>query len=143
MQWRDLILPEDCFDQEQVLNDWHFLLQRRDLDIMLVTSFGDIFFQDHDDAVYLLDATEGTFDKVLKHATDFEESLKNLDLVKEWFMPDIVKSLIELIPLRGAKSCFSMKVLPPDDGQYEVSNYQIALFSEHSRRCATYFSTKR
>ena len=143
IRWRDLILPEDCFDEAKLLAEWQFLLKRDDLQVILVTTLGDVFFQDVDDAVYLLDMSEGTFEKVITHSKHFEEALKNNDLVMEWFMPDIVEKLTIKFPIRSKASCFTMITLPPDGGQYKDDNYSFALFTEHSSRLAIYYKQKK
>ena len=136
LSWHDLILPEVAVNEEQVLADWSFLIDRKLDGLVLVSAFGDCFFQAEDESICFLDMTEGTFQKVLDKADDLEEALKNPDLLNEWFMPDILAEILKEMPVRNRSTCFSPKLLPALGGSYEKSNYQLRTHQEHSSICA-------
>lgn len=139
LSWHDLILPEDAVDEQAVLEAWSFIMDKPMEGIVLASAFGDCFFQGQDEAIYFLDMTEGTFQKVLDKADDLEEALKNPDLLNEWFMPDILAELLATMPMRNRMSSYSTKLLPALGGKYEQGNYQLSSHKEHSQKCADFF----
>lgn len=115
---------------ERLTENWTWLIGK-DKKVLLVSAIGDMFLTDSNKKVYWLDVGVGELKLVAGGLQDFEEKLKNIDQVNEWFMID----LITVLRLSGIKlkdgQLYSYKKLPIIGGDYASDNFVPLDIEEH------------
>jgi len=105
------------------LSYWRWLLEK-DFHPIVMTAFGDWFLLDQDGSVHFLDLVAGKLSKVAESGEQFKRIMgrpKNLD---QWFMAEVVQSLLDSGMVLGENQCFGFKIPPVLGGKIEVANIE-------------------
>ncbi|SRR6266487_2493946 len=122
--WKELTIPPDGFDCQQLLAEWRWLVPETMKPLWLNT-FGDWMLESPDGKIYFLDLLEGTFnciapsDQVVRERLE-QEANRNRWLMADWF---------ELCNERGlflrTGQCYGWKIAPILGGKFEIQNIQV------------------
>lgn len=128
--WKDLsFLPSD--EAIAALREaWSWRLPQVFQPVM-ASSLGDIFFQQGTDAVYWLDTGTAEITQVAESRAHFMDLLRGEEGVR-WFMPNLIKELLEAGKRLKPDYCYTYVVLPIfKEGKYEASNLNPVPAKEH------------
>ena len=123
MNLDDLTVKFSTDSADRLTEDWTWLIGI-DKTPIIVSAIGDMFLKDPNGKIYWLDVGQGKFEIVADQHQDFEEKLKNIEQVNEWFMIDLTTAL--RLSGKGLKDgqLYSYKKLPVIGGDYTVDNFE-------------------
>jgi len=107
---------------DKLTEDWTWLIGTNKTPI-IVSAIGDMFLKDVNGKIYWLDVGQGKCELVADRLEDFEEKLKNIEQVNEWFMIDLTTALRLSKELKDGQ-LYSYKKLPVIGGDYTVDNFE-------------------
>jgi hypothetical protein len=117
------------FDIEDALSSWRWLVPQP-MRALAMTAMGDLFLLDEDDAVWWLDAINGTCEQVAASQEELEVKLTDPELADEWFMTPLVLELRDVKPLKKGE-CYSPIHTPALGGSFEPENFEPCDWSVH------------
>lgn len=119
----DLTVKFDNNSSDRLTEDWTWLIGANKTPI-LVSAIGDIFLRDDNKKIYWLDVGAGKVELVANGIQDFEEKLKDVEHVNNWFMVDLIAEL--KLSGQGLKDgqLYSYKILPTLGGDYSTDNFE-------------------
>jgi hypothetical protein len=130
MNLDDLIVKFNKDSADKLTEDWNWLIGT-DKTPIIVTAIGDMFLKDTNQKIYWLDVGQGKCEIVADRLQDFEDKLKDIEQVNEWFMIDLTTAL----RLSGKElkdgQLYSYKKLPIIGGDYTVDNFAPLDIVEH------------
>jgi len=126
----DLIVKFDKDASEKLTGNWTWLIGTGK-EVLLVSTIGDMFLTDDNKRVYWLDVGSGEFKLVANTIEDFEEKLKNVEQVNEWFMIDLATELRHSGNKLKDGQLYSYKKLPIIGGDYTAENFAPLEIVEH------------
>ena len=115
---------------DRLTENWTWLIGT-DKKVLLVSAIGDMFLTDNSKKVYWLDVGVGELKLAADGIRDFEEKLKNIDQVNEWFMIDLITDLRLSDNKLKDGQLYSYKKLPIIGGDYTVDNFAPLDIEEH------------
>jgi hypothetical protein len=127
----DLSVNFDHVDQDLLLSDWHWLMGKDKLPV-LVTIAGDVFVQDSQEGtIHFLDTLEGVLVPIADDMEEFRSLLNDKQFVVEFFLFHLVAPLIRSgqIPPKG--HVFSFEVHPALGGEPVQANLKPADMAVH------------
>ena len=128
--WDDLKVDISTIDSSTLTQNWEWLIGT-DKRAILVTSVGDLFLADQEEACYWLNVGEGTIEKVADSIDEFNEVLQDDNVFEEWFLIGLVERIkskgMELRP----NHLYSYKKLPILGGEYEPENFELTEIQAH------------
>jgi len=128
--WNDLAVNFDHIDREKLVEDWQWLVGSSALPI-LITSVGDMFLQEVTGEIFWLITGSAEYKSVAESYDEFQDKLKDNEIVKEWFLVPVVSQLKENgIDLEQGK-LYGFKQLPVLGGAYEASNFELTDIEVH------------
>ncbi|MBI3220032.1 MAG: DUF1851 domain-containing protein [Bacteroidetes bacterium] len=98
---------------------------------ILVSAIGDMFLQANSKEIYWLDVGGGEMRLIANGIQDFEEKLKNIEQVNEWFMIDLAMNLRLSDKKLKDGQLYSYKKLPIIGGDYTADNFVPLDIVEH------------
>lgn len=119
----DLTVTFSNSNSDRLTEDWRWLLGT-DKKVLLISAIGDLFLTDIGKKVYWLDVGGGELKLVADTIEDFEEKLKNIEQVNEWFMIDLTTDLRLSDKKLKDGQLYSYKKLPILGGDYTVDNFE-------------------
>jgi hypothetical protein len=119
----DLTVNFNSDSSERLTDDWTWLIGK-DKKVLLVSAIGDLFLTDSGKKVYWLDVGGGELKLIADRLQDFEEKLKNIEQVNEWFMIDLTTDLRLSDKKLKDGQIYSYKKLPILGGDYTVDNFE-------------------
>jgi hypothetical protein len=119
----DLTVKFNNENSDRLTEDWIWLIGT-DKKVLLVSAIGDLFLNDHGNNVYWLDVGGGELKLVADTIQDFEEKLKNIEQVNEWFMIDLTTELRLSDKKLKEGQLYSYKKLPIIGGDYAIDNFE-------------------
>jgi len=117
----DLKITEDEFDPSRLIAHWTWRVPVHFQPLFLST-FGDWFFCDPDDRVYLFDLVAGELKQIADSRAEFEALLELEEYQREWLMSHLVEQLRRLSILRPRGQCYAFRTPPILGGQLSPSN---------------------
>jgi len=121
IQFSDLIINFDGLEDEELTNNWEWLVPE-DYNPILISVFGDIFFIDKADKVHWLSTGEGIMEQVAESEDQFRELLQDEEKLEEWFLPHLVHQLKEAGETLNKEEVFGFTTLPGLEGEFEINN---------------------
>jgi hypothetical protein len=118
----DLTVKFDMDSGHRLTENWTWLIGV-DKTPVIVSAIGDMFLKDKADKIYWLDVGGGEFKEVADGLPDFEEKLKNIETVDEWFLIDLTTALRLSDKKLKHGQLYSYKKLPIIGGDYTVDNF--------------------
>jgi hypothetical protein len=126
----DLTVKFNSDTSNRLTENWTWLIGS-DKKVLLVTIIGDMFVMDKSKRVYWLDVGTGEFKLVADCIDDFEEKLKNVEQVNEWFMIELATALRHSHNKLKDGQLYSYKMLPIIGGEYSPDNFAPLDIIEH------------
>jgi hypothetical protein len=130
MNLDDLIVKFNKDSADKLTEDWNWLIGT-DKSPIIVTAIGDMFLKDTNQKIYWLDVGQGKCEIVADRIQDFEEKLKDIEQMNDWFMIKLTTAL----RLSGKElkdgQLYSYKKLPIIGGEYTVDNFAPLDIVEH------------
>jgi hypothetical protein len=126
----DLTVKFNHATPDQLTEDWTWLIGT-DKTPILVSAIGDMFLQADSKEIYWLDVGGGELKLVAVGIQEFEEKLKDIDQVNEWFMIDLTTALRLSDKKLNEGQLYSYKKLPVIGGDYAVDNFEPANMEVH------------
>ena len=104
--------------------------------MVLVTLFGDLFYEQPAGEIWWLNSGTGSIKKVSASGAEFRQRLKTDD-AELWLLPQLVDRLRVAGKILAAEQCYTL-VTPPvfTQGKYEIDNIAIVPAIEHFRLSA-------
>jgi hypothetical protein len=123
--WKELIVGFDPSKSDALLAEWRWLTGE-DVEIVVVSSLGDLYLRDAQGHMLWLDVGSAHLTQVAESAEEFQRLMQQTDHANEWFVPQLVGDLIvsgkRLVP----GQCYSYKVPPMLSGKMELENFEPA-----------------
>lgn len=126
----DLVAKFNSDTSDRLTENWTWLIGT-DKEVLLVSAIGDMFLTDGKKRVYWLDVGNGEFNLVANSIEDFEDKLKNVEQVNEWFMIDLTTQLRLSDKKLKDGQLYSYYKLPIIGGDYTVDNFAPLDIEEH------------
>ncbi len=128
--WNELTVAfaEDAADD--FLSEWRWLVGDS-VQLMLISSLGDMFLADKAGHVHWLDAGTGQLTEVAGSFDEFQQLRREPENAEEWFVPLLVGDIIESGARLAPGECFGYKLAPIVGGQMEPCNFQPTNLSVH------------
>lgn len=126
----ELIVEFNDIPAGNLTTDWIWLIGKGKRPIM-ISAIGDMFLQDDNEKIYWLDVGSGELKLVAEGIHDFEEKLKNIELVNRWFMIDLITELRSSNKNLNDGQLYSYKKLPVIGGDYSIDNFEPADIEVH------------
>ena len=100
-------------------------------EVLLVTAFGDVFYQPADGGIYWLNTGTAETELVAANRTEFDAKLNTEEGV-DWLLPDLVVALEAEGKDRAPDHCYTYAILPIfAEGKFETWNFKPVLAEEH------------
>jgi hypothetical protein len=126
------LLPVKRNDWDELLVDWMLLIPAES-SCWLLTRFGELFLEQKDGKIGMLQVSAFHYQVVAKDKTDFEEWLVDPDKWSEWFLSPLVDRLEAAGKNLNPDCCYSF-ILPLGlNGQFALDNVAIIPIENHFR----------
>lgn len=126
----DLTINPEGLDRDTLLKSWTWAMEEPMLPV-LITAMGDAFAQGESGAVYFVDATCGTIDRVSEDGASFEALLADTTFVTEKMFPARVVSLRAADLNLGPGEVYSHINPLVFGGEEEIGNYEVINVAVH------------
>ena len=130
IHWDDLKINFDHIEVNRLTESWDWLIGK-DKTPILMSSIGDLFLSDQEENCFWLNVGAATIEKVANSIIEFENKLKNIEQVDEWFLIELVQEIKEKGLELNQKNLYSFKILPTLGGKYEPGNFELADIEVH------------
>lgn len=128
--WNDLTINFQGYDENDLLEQWRWLVGDK-MQLILVSSLGDMFLGNAQGQICWLDAGTGHLEQVAESQQDFEQRMQQRENADQWFVPQLVGDLIASGIRLGPGQCYSYKKPPVLGGEIEPGNFEPADLSVH------------
>lgn len=123
ISWDHLSVKFDEISADRLVHDWTWLIGK-DKQPIMVSSIGDLFLKDVNEKVYWLNTGDGTLTDVAEGIEQFKEKLQDPEIVRDWFLVD----LVAILNTKGKKlevgQVYSNKKLIVFGGDYSPENFE-------------------
>lgn len=127
----DLLLKDITkIDFEDILSSWQWRIADM-RGVVIVTVWGDIFFEGNDDGIYWLQTDDGSLTKVAESNEHFQSMLKDKSNIDNWFMPSLLEELYNSGKTLKEDEVFSRQKSPVIGGDYSLANIVPCSMSVH------------
>lgn len=120
-QFTNYIKDKSNINIESVLSDWNWILPKQ-LEVLYVTLFGDIFFTDSEGGVNWLDTGSFNLSKVAESLEKFHQLLQDEKNFNTWLLPRLCEELVTSGQKLEQEQVYSFKQMPALGGDYVVDN---------------------
>jgi len=125
-------LPIERSDWNALLVDWQSLIPTGSSP-WLLSRFGELFFEQADGRVGMLQVGDFQYSVVAKNKKDFEEWLVDPDKLSEWFLAPLVNQLVAKDRTLRPDYCYSFKQALGLGGLLSAENVMDIPIHEHFR----------
>lgn len=127
---KELTLNISEINTDDILSCWQWAIEDM-VAITLISSLGDIFFIGKDNCVHWLQCDCGTLTMVANDIQHFKELLQDDEYIDNWFLPNLVKKLIEAGKVLKENQVYSYTIIPAIGGAYSLDNIEPTDISVH------------
>ena len=100
-------------------------------ELVMASALGDVFFQQGTSDVYWLNTGTAEISHVATSRDEFQDLLRT-EKTDEWFMPHLIKQLMDAGKVLKPDYCYTYVALPIfTEGKYEVANLNPVPSKEH------------
>ncbi len=128
--WNELTVDFQKHGAEDLLRDWRWLVGDS-MQLLLVSSLGDMFLADADGRVFWLDTGAGQLQQVAETAKDFKALMQQPENADQWFIPQLVGDLMVSGVRLAPGQCYSYKKPPILGGEIQPGNFEPCDLSVH------------
>lgn len=125
-------LPIERSDWDSLLADWSSLFPCGS-SRWLLSRFGELFFEQPDGKIGMLQVSDFQYSVIANDKKDFEEWLVDPDKMSEWFLAPLVDQLVEKGRTLKPDYCYSFKTALGLGGQINAENVMDIPIHEHFR----------
>lgn len=123
MAFSDLVAPlAQNFDVDEALESWRWLVPQP-VKLHLLTACGDLFLIADSGAVLFLDTASGTCSEVATSVNDWNDKLRQPELLTEWFLPGLVSDLHGAGSYLAPGKCYSASPSIVLGGRYSAETW--------------------
>jgi hypothetical protein len=101
------------------------------MELIVVSSLGDMFLADAEGRVSWLDTGAGQLQQVASSRDEFKRLVQQRENADEWFVPELVGDLMSTGVQLSPGQCWSYKTPPILGGEIEPDNFEPADLSVH------------
>jgi hypothetical protein len=123
--WNELTVGFDPDKSDALLSDWRWLVGD-DVQLVVVSSLGDLFLIDAQGHILWLDVGAARLTQVAESPEEFKRLMQQTEHANEWFVPQLIGDLIISGKRLAAGQCYSYKVPPMLSGKMELENFEPA-----------------
>jgi hypothetical protein len=124
------LLPVERGDWSELLSSWSELLPS-DASPWLLSRFGELFMEQADNKIGMLQVSGFQYHIVAEHKQDFEEWLADPDKMAEWFLAPLVDRLVSVGKILPTENCYSFITPLGLGGQLTEDNVMMIPIKEH------------
>lgn len=117
-------IPIENLSTAELLEDWAWLIQKS-YSLVAMNNFGDMFLRDENGAIHFLELVSGTITKIAESAIKFEQSAKETENRRTWFLTILLTELEQAGMTLAKGQCFGYKIPPILGGKIEVANIEV------------------
>ena len=126
--------PYSCIPDTEALSQlrsaWSWCLPKH-FEVLLVTAFGDVFFEVVDEGIYWLNTGTAEVEPIAADRGEFKAKLEGEE-GEEWLLPDLVQELQSEGKVCGPGECYTYAILPIfAEGKFETWNFKPVAVAEH------------
>ncbi len=121
--WKELTVNFQKHAPDDLLREWHWLVGDS-MQLLLVSSLGDMFLANANGWVFWLNTGSGQLNQVARSAEDFKRLMQQREIADQWFVPQLVGDLITAGVFLGAGQCYSYKIPPVLGGRIQPDNFE-------------------
>ena len=125
--WDDLTMNISDNDIHSLYEDWTWLVTGM-IKPLMVTKFGDLFYQTEDGNVHFLDTIEGRIVDICSSENEFVTFINQNENVENYLLSYIVFDLVNQDKIPNKQQCYSFVLPPILGGKIESGNVQIMDF---------------
>lgn len=120
-EFNDLTIDLKELDIDQLLKFWRWLVPREYKPIQM-TKFGDWFFIDSKNKIWMLDLVEGSLNQILNSIEEYNSIKNNDDKRNDWFLENFVLRCVSEGLILKQNECYGWKIHPIIGGHFEFEN---------------------
>lgn len=124
LTWDDLLIDFQNQDLLDLYEPWNWLLNGKFRPIMMST-FGDLFYQEKDKKIYYLDIMEGQEVFIVEDEKNFSDFTNNAENLETYLLSYLVCELKTKGLKIGENQCYAFKIAPILGGKVESNNVEI------------------
>ena len=128
--WNELTVNFQKHGANDLLRDWRWLVGES-MQLLIVSSLGDMFLAEPDGHVFWLDTGAGQLQQVAESAEEFKRFMQQRDRADQWFIPQLVGDLMASGVRLAPGQCYSYKKPPILGGEIELANFEPCDLSVH------------
>jgi len=114
----------------ELRSSWSWCLPEQ-FEIVLVSAFGDVFYEIAGEGIYWLNTGTAESEKVASDRTEFQSKLQGEEGV-EWLLPDLIRELESEGKAREPGQCYTYAILPIfAEGKFETWNFKAVPAAQH------------
>jgi hypothetical protein len=125
-----MIVDISKVDVDDILSCWMWKIAGMD-SLVLISVIGDLFLCAQDGGVYWLQTGTADLSKVADDLQQFNQYLKEEEKIDEWFLPLLIKKLIDSGKVLKEDEVYSFKIPPILGGEYSMDNIEATNMSVH------------
>ena len=125
-----LIKDISKIDTADIISEWLWLFENQK-QVVLVSSIGDMFLENSDNAIYWLDIGMAELTCVAENLTEFKTLLSDEISINNWFLPGLVDQLIDEGKILKHNEVYSFKKPPILGGDFSPNNFDTTDISVH------------
>ena len=130
MEIGKFIIEHRGLEWPKLLVDWSWLLPK-DISVLFMNRFGDLFILLDDGSVSMLDVGSGTIERVAASRDDFTLKIKSENLANYWFMIPLLNKVEDAGITLCEGQCYGYLQSPVFGGDYSVENTVVLPITEH------------
>jgi hypothetical protein len=124
MEFEELLaLAAGEFDIDEALDAWRWLVPEQ-VKSLVLTALGDLFLIYADGSVHFLDTNAGSCAPVAASVTEWEEKIRQPELLDEWFLPGFIGALRDAGRYLSQGECYDAVHPIVLGGAWSVENFE-------------------
>ncbi|ADB16381.1 Domain of unknown function DUF1851 [Pirellula staleyi DSM 6068] len=136
MEVNDYLLSHEGLDWHALIEPWRWIFPEEvEFQPWLMNKFGDLTWIDGTGAVFHLNVSEGTLEKVAENEDQFLDLLEDPDNAAEWLMYPLVDMATAAGMTLENGECFGYEELPVLGGEYDTANIAIYALDSYWKFC--------
>lgn len=121
--WKELTIPFDPAASESLLDSWRWLVGD-DMEVLLVSAFGDLFLRDGTGKIHWLETGTARFSEIAPSREVFRHRMQQREFADKWFSPQVVGDLMTNGMRLQPNECYSYIKPPQLGGDLGIDNVE-------------------
>lgn len=128
--WKELTVPHHPAKADALLDDWRWLVGS-DVQLLLVSAFGDLFLRDRGGQVHWLETGAARYKPIAASVDEFQRNMQQRECADSWFSPEVVGDLITRGMRLQPNECYSYIKPPQLGGDLGIDNVETTDLEVH------------